>query len=78
MIALERRRHRDQKCIGRQRFGHRLQETTVDGVLDHFVQIRLDDVDRTAVNGIYRMLVNIYTHHFFLREANAAAVGKPI
>ncbi|SVK47215.1 Uncharacterised protein [Acinetobacter baumannii] len=66
MIALERRGHRDQKRIGRLRFGHRPQITALNGVLDHFIQIRFDDVDRATVNGIYRMLVYINAHHFFL------------
>ncbi|MNJ69715.1 hypothetical protein D3C77_660980 [compost metagenome] len=66
MIPFERRWYGDQERIGRQRFRHRLQITAFYRFFYHAIQIRFDDVDGTAVNGIYRVLVNIYAHHFFL------------
>ncbi|MNZ90183.1 hypothetical protein D3C78_1091370 [compost metagenome] len=66
MVTFKRRWHRNQESICRQGFGHRLQVAAVDRVFHHFIQVGFNDMDRTTVNGIHRMLVNIYAHHFFL------------
>ncbi|MNM99953.1 hypothetical protein D3C81_1125320 [compost metagenome] len=66
VVVHERRRHGDQEGVSGFRYGGGTQEPFGhSGVNDH-VQLRLDDVDLTAVDGVDRVLVNVDADNMLL------------
>jgi len=80
VIALEWRRHGNQKGISRLRFDGSAQITLGYGSMYTHIQVWLDDMNLAAVNGFNRVLIYINANYLFLaccknscsREANVA------
>ncbi|MNR46319.1 hypothetical protein D3C85_1652710 [compost metagenome] len=66
MIALERSRHSNQKCIRRLCLCRRTQITFGDGGMHHHIQFGFDNMDFATVDGIHRPLIDIDANHFLL------------
>lgn len=84
MFALKRRRHGDEIGVGLDRHGRGPQIAAGHGGFHHLIQIRLNDMDLTPVNGIDGILININAHDLLLtrgeggdrRQANVAEANN--
>ncbi|MNR13563.1 hypothetical protein D3C85_1299730 [compost metagenome] len=65
MITLERRGHGNQKSIGGFRPGGSAQVAFSHGGMHHHIQVWLNDMNLTAVDGIDRILINVDADHLF-------------
>ncbi|MNO88270.1 hypothetical protein D3C76_797120 [compost metagenome] len=59
VVVHERRWHGNQEGVGGFRYGRSAQETFGHGGVDHHVQLWLDDVDLTTVDGVDGVLVDV-------------------